>query len=59
MNEIGHQDWADREEQICVVTAAHHDDYVYVPVSRAGKRVTLMACIAADEPAIKPKSIIP
>jgi hypothetical protein len=42
-----------------VVPAAHHDDYVYMPVSRAGKRITLMTCIAADRSAIKPQIIIP
>jgi hypothetical protein len=27
MDEMGHQDWADRGEQISVVPAARHDDY--------------------------------
>jgi hypothetical protein len=56
---MGHQDWADRGQQTYVVPAADHDDYVYMAVSRAGKRITLMACIAADESAIKPQIITP
>jgi hypothetical protein len=42
-----------------VVSAAHHDDYVYMSFSCDGKRITLMACIAADWSAIKPRIIIP
>jgi hypothetical protein len=59
MDRMGHRDWADRREQTCVVPAAHHDDYVDMPASRAGKRIILMACIAADGSAIKPQIIIP
>jgi hypothetical protein len=59
MDEIGHQDWADRTEKTCVVPISHAEDHVYVPVSRAGKRVTLIACIAADGPVLKPEVIIP
>jgi hypothetical protein len=32
---------------------------MYLTVSRAGKRITLMACIAVDGSAITPKIIIP
>jgi hypothetical protein len=43
MDEMGHQDWADRAEQVCVISSTHESDHVYLPVSRAGKRTTLMA----------------
>jgi hypothetical protein len=34
-------------------------DHVYLPGSRAGKRIRLMACIAADDSAITPQIVIP
>jgi hypothetical protein len=30
-----------------------------MPVSRTGKRITLMACIAADSSVLKPQVIVP
>jgi hypothetical protein len=45
-------------EQTCVAPAAHHDDYIYMLVSRAGKVITLMACIAAGGSTIKLQIII-
>jgi hypothetical protein len=59
MDEMGHQAWADRTEQVCVLPSPHESDHVYLPVSRAGKRITLMACIAADGSAVTPEIIIP
>jgi hypothetical protein len=59
IDEMRHQDWVDRGQQTCVVPAADHEDYVYMPVSRAGKRITLMACIVTDVSAIKPQIIVP
>jgi hypothetical protein len=59
MDEMGHQDWADRAEKTCVVPVSHAGDYVYVPVSRAGKRITLIACIARDGSTLRPEVIIP
>jgi hypothetical protein len=54
MDEMGHQDWADRAEQVCMVPVTHESDHVYLPVSGAGKRIPLMACIAVDGFAITP-----
>jgi hypothetical protein len=59
MDEMGHQDWADRKVVTCIVPASHVEKQVNVPVSRAGKRITLMASIAADGSALKPEIIIP
>jgi hypothetical protein len=59
MGEMGHRDWADRAEQMCVVPSTYESDHVYPPVSRAGKRIMLMACIAADGSAITSEIIIP
>jgi hypothetical protein len=59
MDEMGHQDWADRVNQVCVVPLTHKSDHVYLLVSRASKRITLMACIAEDGSAITPQIVIP
>jgi hypothetical protein len=59
MDEMGHQDWADRTEKTCLVPAYHPTKYVYIPVSRTGKRITQMAAIAADGSVWKPEIIIP
>jgi hypothetical protein len=59
MDEMGHQDWADQAERVCVVPVTHENDHVYLPVSCAGKRITLMACIAAYGSAITPQIVIP
>jgi hypothetical protein len=54
MDERWHQDWADRAEQDGLVPRAHESDHLLLPMSRAGKRITLMACIAANGHAILP-----
>lgn len=59
MDEMGHQEWADRQEQICYVPTAHSGPHVYFPVPRTGKRITLLACIAADGSYLKPLIVIP
>jgi hypothetical protein len=58
MDETGHQDWADRAEQVCAVPSTRESDHVHLPVSHAGKRTTLMAYIAADGFAITLEIII-
>jgi hypothetical protein len=47
-DEMGHQEWVDRHEQTCFVPGFHQGDKIGYPLSRAGKRITLFACIAAD-----------
>jgi hypothetical protein len=42
LDEMGHPNWADRTEKTCVVPSLHGDKQVYIPVSRAGKRIALM-----------------
>jgi hypothetical protein len=59
MDEMGHQQWADRKEITCVVPSQHEGDHVNFPVQRTGKRITLIACIALDGSFLKPTIIIP
>jgi hypothetical protein len=59
MDEMDHQDWADRQRLTCFVPAALPDGSVYMPVSRLGKRITIIACIAADGSYLTPTVIIP
>jgi hypothetical protein len=58
MDERGHQEWADRGPTKYYVSATHPRQAVYFPVSRKGKRITLIACIAADGTFLKPSVII-
>jgi hypothetical protein len=59
MDEMGHQDWADRQTKTCYVPVYHPRDEVSVPVSRTGRRITLVACIGADGSCTKPLIVIP
>jgi hypothetical protein len=59
MGEMGHQDSADRRIKTCYVSSKVKENQVYVPVSRAGKRITLVACIAANGSSLKPMIVIP
>jgi hypothetical protein len=59
MDEMGDQDWADRTEKTCLVPASHPTKQVYIPVSRTGKRIPLMAAMAADGSVLKPEIVIP
>jgi hypothetical protein len=59
MDEMGHQEWADRQTRTCFVPVYHEHDHVAYPVSRTGKRITLVACIAADGSYTKPLIVIP
>jgi hypothetical protein len=59
MDEMGHQDWDDRQKKMCIVSASHHGTRVYYPLSRVGKRITLIACIACDGLFLRPTVIVP
>jgi hypothetical protein len=59
INEMDHQDWANRHRKPCFVSAAHERRYVYFPVHYLGKRITLIACIARDGSFLKPMVIVP
>jgi hypothetical protein len=59
MDEMGHQEWADKQTRTCYVPSEHVADEVPYPVSRTGKRITLVACIAADGSHMKPVIVIP
>jgi CRP-like cAMP-binding protein len=59
MDEMGHQDWADRKKKTVYVPVDHDADEVDVPVARCGKRITLVGCIALDGSYLKPMVIIP
>jgi hypothetical protein len=59
MGEVGHQEWADRQEITCMVSIEHETDQVNLPVPRTGKRITLLSCIALDGSFMKPIVIVP
>jgi hypothetical protein len=59
MDEMGHQESADRHEKICYVPMRHTQPHVYYPVPRSGRRITLIGCIAADGSYCKPFVMIP
>jgi uncharacterized protein YjhX (UPF0386 family) len=58
MDEMGHQEFADAPIKTAFIPADARDKQVYYPVSRTGKRITLIACIAADGSYLKPALII-
>jgi transposase len=58
LDEMGYQAYADRVETTFVVPSICQDEFVYYPVSRRGKRITLIACIAADGSFMRPAVII-
>jgi hypothetical protein len=59
IDEMGHQEWADATQKVCFVPVSHTEKQVYYPVPRMGKRITLLACVAADGSFLKPTVIIP
>jgi hypothetical protein len=59
MDEMGHQDYADAMKVTVFIPADDPRDVVPLPVSRAGKRITLVATICADGTYIRPLVIIP
>jgi hypothetical protein len=59
MDEMGDQEWADGDRKTCYVPSADIGDNISVSVSRVGKRITLVAAVAADGSVLKPFVIIP
>jgi hypothetical protein len=58
VDEIGHQEWADREEKTCYVTSENIGDEVPFSVPRSGKRISFVAWIGADGSFLKPLIVI-
>jgi hypothetical protein len=58
MDEMGHQDWPDAVDKVCYVPAELPTNHVTYPVSRKGKRITLIACIGADGSFMRPALVI-
>jgi hypothetical protein len=59
MDEMGHQEWAEHQEKICYVSVYHPLPQVHLLVPRTGKRITLLACVAADGSYLKLLIVIP
>jgi hypothetical protein len=59
VDELGHGDWPDAHSETVYVPEDFEADSVPIPVSRAGKRITLIGCICADGSFLKPLLIIP
>jgi hypothetical protein len=58
MDEMGHQTWTDAPNKKCHIPKTHPGNEVLYPVPRTGKRMTLVACVAADGSFFKPTIII-
>jgi hypothetical protein len=58
MDEMGYQAYADRKDVTLWVSGDVEDKLLYFPVSRLGKRITLIACIALDGSFLRPCLII-
>jgi hypothetical protein len=59
MDEIGHADWPDAHDETIFVPGDVTFESFPIPVSRAGKRITLVAGICADGSYLKPMVVIP
>lgn len=57
MDEMGHQDYADARHKLCVIPS-YVTEKAYYEVSRRGKRISLIACIAADGSYMRPALIL-
>jgi hypothetical protein len=58
MDEVGHQDWADRMDTHCYVPAEYDAHVIHFPVPRTGKRITALVCIGADGSYLRPCLVI-
>jgi hypothetical protein len=59
MDEMGHQPFADAKDLLCFVPSDYDKSAVRYPVSRIGKRITLIGTIFADGSYLKPGLVIP
>jgi hypothetical protein len=59
LDESGFQDWADPRERMVIVPATVHDNKIGIPVNWTTRRSSLLVCIAADGPALRPMLILP
>jgi hypothetical protein len=58
-DEMGHQDFANAQQLVCIVPREEaSSSSVYYPVSRSGKRITLLARIAADGSFMRPAVVL-
>jgi hypothetical protein len=57
MDEMGHQEYADAKQIPCIVPA-YATGTPHYEVSRRGKRITLIACVAADGSYCRPALVI-
>jgi hypothetical protein len=58
MDEMGHQIWSDARDTIYFVPSHLSDRELYYTVPRAGKRITLIACISVDGSYVCPALVI-
>jgi hypothetical protein len=54
VDEMGHQEWADRAEKTCYGPSEHSGDETPFSVPRSGKRIALVSCIGPDGSFLKP-----
>jgi hypothetical protein len=59
VDEMGHSDWADRQNRIVWITSEFGKSTISIPMARSGRRITLVACIALDGSYLKPMFVIP
>jgi hypothetical protein len=58
MDEMDHQEYTDAKPKTYIVPSRVAEK-PYYSVSRRGKRITLIACVAADSSSVRPAFIIP
>jgi hypothetical protein len=58
MDEMGYQEWSDAIDTICFAPRDIEDQLIYCPVSRTGKRITLIVCMTADGSYVRPCLIL-
>jgi hypothetical protein len=59
MDEMGHQEFADANDKIVFVPIEYTGNSISYPVSRTGRRITLVAAIGLDGSYLRPMIIVP